>query len=389
MKKAVISAVKKDERKREMRTITKYLMVLLCVSASMTTTLAQAGIVTQNPTADAQVSWVWGGSANNNYGTDIRSSIRGGDYEYRALIKFNLTGIDAQVNDAKLVLVNDWNAGATPQTFMVYRLTKDWVETQVTYNNAADSDAWTSQGADFALASEAVSTGITWVGGGGDDSFELTNLTSIVQYWIDNPSENYGLIVLHDGGGVSEPSPFPVTWTREYTTVSYRPKLVVDSEALAGDPVCTITTPTADATYSTSSGTVNLAGTASDPDGTITSVTWTNAATGENGTCSGTTTWSQDGIVLNPGANTITVTATDNSASTIDAVITVSTLFGQTFDLDGITFVSAPSIISHATVAATADPGTGGDISTAMFRDVYFRTATGQFILGMYSSSYH
>jgi len=344
-------------------------------------------IITNNPTADAQISWEWGGKANSNYGSLIRSNIRGGDYGYRALIKFPLTGIDAQVNDAKLVLVNDWDPGATPQTFMVYRLTKDWVETQVTYNNAATADAWASQGADFSLASEAVSTGITWAGGGGYDSFELTNLTSIVQYWIDNPAENYGLIVLHDGGGASEPSPFPVTWTREQTTVSYRPKLVVDSEALAGDPVCTITTPTVDATYSTSSGTVNLAGTASDPDGTITSVIWTNAATGGNGTCSGTTTWSQDGIVLNPGANTITVTATDNSSSIIDAVITVSTLFGQTFDLDGITFESTPTIISQATVAAMASPGQ--DISTAELRDVYFRTATGQFILGMYSGSYN
>lgn len=64
----------------------------------------------------------------------------------------------------------------------------------------------------------------------------------------------------------------------------------------------------------------------------------------------------------------------------------LTTALGQTFELDGITFESTPTIITHATVAATASPGQ--DISSAKFKDVYFRTATGQFVLGLDSVSW-
>jgi len=66
--------------------------------------------------------------------------------------------------------------------------------------------------------------------------------------------------------------------------------------------------------------------------------------------------------------------------------ISLTTTFGQTFLLDGIIFESTPTIIAQATVATTASPGQ--DISSALFQDVYFRTATGQFVLGLGSGSY-
>jgi parallel beta-helix repeat protein len=81
-------------------------------------------------------------------------------------------------------------------------------------------------------------------------------------------------------------------------------------------PTCTIVTPAANPIYLLS-GSVDVAGTAYDNNAVI-NVTWNNSATGQSGVCTGTTSWSQTGIALNPGNNLITITAFDaegNSAT--------------------------------------------------------------------------
>lgn len=88
-------------------------------------------------------------------------------------------------------------------------------------------------------------------------------------------------------------------------------------------PGCTITTPTSNPTYSTSSSTVSLGGSASDDFG-VTSVTWHNAATGASGTASGTTSWSTTSISLVSGSNVITVTAYDAAGNAGTDTITVT-----------------------------------------------------------------
>jgi parallel beta-helix repeat protein len=79
-------------------------------------------------------------------------------------------------------------------------------------------------------------------------------------------------------------------------------------------PIITITSPTSNPTYSTDSGTIDLAGSASDDSG-IATVTWKNVATGASGTASGTDSWSITGISLNVGLNLIYVNATDNAGN--------------------------------------------------------------------------
>jgi hypothetical protein len=87
-------------------------------------------------------------------------------------------------------------------------------------------------------------------------------------------------------------------------------------------PNITITFPTASPTYSSSSSTIDISGSASD-NVLLSSVTW-SCNTGGSGTCTGTTSWSQNGITLQPGVNIITVTATDSSSNTSTDTITVT-----------------------------------------------------------------
>jgi hypothetical protein len=94
-------------------------------------------------------------------------------------------------------------------------------------------------------------------------------------------------------------------------------------------PTCVITTPTSAATYMNNTGTIDLAGTASDANG-IAAVVWKNKLTGASGTASGTTDWSIAGISLNTGVNLIYVNATDNAGNKKSDAIFV------TYDLDSL-----------------------------------------------------
>src|SRR5204863_3519123 len=87
-------------------------------------------------------------------------------------------------------------------------------------------------------------------------------------------------------------------------------------------PTVAITTPTAGSTYSTPTSSLALGGTASDNVG-VTQVTWANSR-GGSGTATGTTSWTAGGIVLQTGANLLTVTAKDAAGNTTTARMTVT-----------------------------------------------------------------
>jgi len=100
-------------------------------------------------------------------------------------------------------------------------------------------------------------------------------------------------------------------------TVTYTPP--------AGDttrPAITITGPSSTGNYTATTEPVTVSGTASD-NVSVATVTWSNAATGDTGTASGTTSWSNS-IELAAGANTIMVTAYDGSGNSRSATITVT-----------------------------------------------------------------
>jgi hypothetical protein len=119
-------------------------------------------------------------------------------------------------------------------------------------------------------------------------------------------------------------------WTQVYTPYDYPHPLRGESGDVTA-PSVTIThidgSANQSATYSTSSSTVTLAGTASDAVG-VTSVTWVNNRGGSGSTtctgCTGTSvTWSKTNITLYPGVNVITITATDGMNTNTD-VLTVT-----------------------------------------------------------------
>lgn len=90
-------------------------------------------------------------------------------------------------------------------------------------------------------------------------------------------------------------------------------------------PQVSITSPTSASTYSTATSSIDLGGSASDSDGTVSSVTWAcPTCTPTSGSATGTTPWTISGIGLAEGSNVITVTATDNEAATGSDSLTVT-----------------------------------------------------------------
>jgi hypothetical protein len=87
-------------------------------------------------------------------------------------------------------------------------------------------------------------------------------------------------------------------------------------------PSVTITSPTTSPTFTASGSTLTVGGTASDSVG-VTQITWTNSQ-GGGGIATGTTTWSTGTIALQPGSNTVTVSARDAAGNTGLAVLTAT-----------------------------------------------------------------
>ena len=129
-------------------------------------------------------------------------------------------------------------------------------------------------------------------------------------------------------------------------------------------PTVSIATPTTGTSYTSSSSTVQIGGTAADNVGVM-SVTWSNSR-GGSGTASGTTAWGVPSIGLQTGDNLITFTARDaaGNAGTDSLTVTYSAPVADT-TLPAVTITSPTSNSSYTasssplTISGTASDNIG------------------------------
>jgi len=115
-------------------------------------------------------------------------------------------------------------------------------------------------------------------------------------------------------------------------------------------PAVAISTPTADATYTTGTTPVTLGGTASDSAG-VTMVTWTSHH-GGTGTCNGTASWSCSGIALQTGDNIITISGADAAGNIGNDTLTVTYTLPPTADFSAeVTSAEAPLSVKFTDVS--------------------------------------
>jgi hypothetical protein len=186
----------------------------------------------------------------------------------------------------------------------------DTTRPNVTITSPTSSSTYSTTSSSLNLAGTAsdgtLVASVTWANdrGGTGTASGTTNWTA--SGIPLQPGKNVLTVTAQDAAGNAKTDTLTVTYTPPDTT----------------PPMLTITAPTSSSTYSTSSNSLTLSGTASDNVG-VKSVTWANDR-GGSGTASGTTTWRVSRITLQAGTNVLTVTARDAAGNTNTDTLTVT-----------------------------------------------------------------
>ena len=216
----------------------------------------------------------------------------------RTLLGFSLNSLPPGLTflSASLKLYNSVTTpvGAPPINVTVYRIRADWGERSVN---------WDVQPSFSTISSSTASVGTV------KDKFYTWDLSGIVSSWLAG-TPNYGLFLISDQEGAN------ITNDREFGAGTRNdPQLLVVYAPEANPPTISINNPTSAGSiyFTNATASIPIGGIASDAF-TVTSVSWNNATTGQNGNANGTTSWTAD-IPLGNGWNTVIVTATDASGN--------------------------------------------------------------------------
>lgn len=241
------------------------------------------------------------GSATNNRNWLEVGTGHPGYGDERALLEFDTSAIkqSVKVTGSRLELFEDGATGATATPVDLHALTRDFDESQATWNQAQSTIPWTRAGGDFdATVLATVSTD----GQPKRVTFASNGLTGKVQSWVNTAGDNHGLLLKARDETVDQ------QWLRfingESSDTLLRPRLWVehlvknDAEAIEADqfperfvPGTTVSTPV------TVTNTTNTAW----PAGLQLSYRWTEPGQSADITVSGDRNYVPLGRALDPG----------------------------------------------------------------------------------------
>ena len=108
-----------------------------------------------------------------------------------ALLRFDLSGLaGSTVNEAELHVFTNFDLGAQVEVFAI---NEAWSESQATWNQRANGQAWMAAGA--SPPSRGSTAIATFTPGQPDTEFPSTLDVATVQGWIDNSGSNFGLAI--------------------------------------------------------------------------------------------------------------------------------------------------------------------------------------------------
>jgi uncharacterized protein YjiK len=131
---------------------------------------------------------------DENYGRDKDLKVKPDSGKtHHILAEFNVTVIppNSHVIDATMMLYEDNHKDN--QTIFVHRVTSDWLESQVTWDESSTSTSWITAGGDFdttAVASFAPDI---------DGQYREIDVTDVTQDWVNGTSANHGLLLRSTG----------------------------------------------------------------------------------------------------------------------------------------------------------------------------------------------
>lgn len=135
-------------------------------------------------------TWIDENAPNLNHGSDggLHTKPDAGDLS-RTLIQFDLSSIPANslINCATLHVYE--RDKSDDQTIYVHRITNSWNAPEATWLNRETGITWTSPGGDYdptVVASFPADT---------NNGYQDIDVTSLVQFWVDNPGSNFGTLL--------------------------------------------------------------------------------------------------------------------------------------------------------------------------------------------------
>jgi hypothetical protein len=187
--------------------------------------------VQPNPTNGIDAYINEGNPAQNN-GTDTNMFVgltSGSSLRYRSLIKFDISyiPIGASITSSSVYLYQSGSYDTSGQTLNFYRITADWNETAVTWNNQPTFD------------NTNVYAQMTT---GASSTFYSTlsaNLNNLISGWVNGTFPNYGMMIAHSNEAVQ--GTYKSFWTSDYTTLTTnRPKLQINYNLPPTTPTVTL-----------------------------------------------------------------------------------------------------------------------------------------------------
>ena len=288
---------------------------------------------TANPTfATSSSPLTLGGTAADDVGvTQVAwANSRGGSGTATGTTSWTASGIALQTGSNVLTITARDAAGNTTTATVTVTFT-DTTTPTVTITTPTANPTFATGNAALTLGGTATDnvgvTQVTWtnsLGGSGTATGTTSWTVSGIALQL---GANVLTVTARDAAGNTATD--TVTVTRSDTT----------------PPTATITAPTSNPTYTTSSSFLTLGGTAADNVG-VTQVTWVNNR-GGSGTATGTTSWTVAGIVLQSGANVLTVTVRDAAGNTAAAGMTVTLSGTFTFTDDPLAVQTTPDRAVH------------------------------------------
>jgi hypothetical protein len=210
-----------------------------------TSTPAVTTLVLQ-PDATAGVdTYIYSGSKNSNFGSNAVMGIgednNANNRFARSLLKFDLSSVpaNATINSAVLSLWTDTDLSSNDRTIRVYRLKVPFNETQATWNIAANGTSWQTGGASGINDRENTAIGATTILNNEALNLEkqIVLTPSKIQEMVGGSFVNRGFILVAD----SEQNDRFNYKTSDATSVSQRPKLVIQYTVSSVPPSATPT----------------------------------------------------------------------------------------------------------------------------------------------------
>ncbi len=129
-----------------------------------------------------------------NYGSS-RKLDADGSPDKSAMIRWDLTSVPSG-STLQSVSLTIRVFGKTRHTYELYEVGRHWIEGEATWNQATATDAWQVPGAQGSADRGTTVLGTITAPVAGTYTFDLNPAgVAVVQAWIDNPADNFGLIV--------------------------------------------------------------------------------------------------------------------------------------------------------------------------------------------------